>query len=138
MHARGVPYMAHLLGLLSVKVARANGHETVELGDLFAAIQQAVAEADRQTAQLYDQLTSYGEDMEMRHLLQQVAAGPQDRFGAFTVEMIDGHLYVASFEANPACWERLHATGCVRAEAGNRFSFTDSLLRCYILLRNES
>jgi len=51
---------------------------------------------------------------------------------------VEGRLYIASSEADPACWNRLQATGYVRAEAGNRFMFTDSLLRCYILLRHET
>lgn len=137
--ARGIPYVAHLLGLQAVRAAHARADALVELDDVSSAIRRVLAETDPQTRQHYDELTGSGRDMEMIRFLRELATGPQDEFGAFSVEQDAGRLYVAGVPVDPRLWRRLDTGSIVRPSTkGSRhhhMTFVSPLLRSYILLR---
>ena len=93
-------------------------------------------EFDPHTGQLYDTLTRDGMDKAMAQLLERIADGPQDVFGAFMLEEAEGELRIAGLPANPSLWDRMVAAGCVRSNTGGRVLFSDSLFRSYVLLRS--
>jgi hypothetical protein len=137
--SRGIPYVAHLLGLQAVRAANARADTVVEPEDVASAIRRVLNETDPQTRQHYDGLTNGGRDQEMVGFLHDLATGPQDEFGAFSVEEYAGRLYVAGAAADPRLWRRLETAGVVRPSAtgsrSNTVTFVSPLLRSYILLR---
>ena len=138
MVARGVPYMAQLLGLHAGVEAMARDAATVSNADLRAAFERAVDEADPHLASLYEGLTRGGRDAAMRAALLAVADGAQDRFGRFVAGGDAGAHRVADRDVDAAMWRRLVEGGVVRAcpSAGpDRFTFADALFRHYVLMR---
>ncbi len=139
--ARGVPYVAQLLGLHAGVEAMARDGATVNEADLRAAMQRAVEEADPRVASLYEALTRGGRDPGMREALHAIAAGEQDRFGRFAAGGPQDAHRVADHAMDAALWVRLVEAGAVRAcpSAGpDRFTFADPLFRHYVLMREAA
>ncbi len=136
--ARGVPYMAQLLGLHAGVETMARDAAIVSRADLQAAFGRAVDEADPHLATLYQALTRGGRDRAMREALAAIAGGAQDRFGRFAAfGEPDGHR-VAERAIDPELWQRLIDGAAVRPcpSAGpDRFTFADALFRHYVLMR---
>jgi hypothetical protein len=136
--ARGVPYMAQLLGLHSGTEALSRAASTVELYDLRAALHRAVEEADPRVAALYEKLTTGERDIAARDALRLIVSGEQDRFARFAVAEMGSHVYVAQRAIDAVVWRQLREAGAVRncQSAGpDVFTFADPMLPHYILLR---
>lgn len=137
--ARGVPYIAQLLGLHAGDRALARGAGEVDEADLIASIQQATAEIDPRVAIIYEQLTRGGRDGAVRDALYLAAAGEQDRFARFTVSEEPDAVYVAGHPVHHDVWHKLVQSGAVRActSAGyGVYMFAEPMLPHYILLRS--
>jgi hypothetical protein len=137
--ARGVPYIAQLLGLHAGMEALARHSVEVNLADLAVACVRAIEEMDPRVTALYGRLTGRGADAAARSALLTVASGEQDRLGRFTAtETFDGYI-VAGKHVAEEHWSMMLEMGALRAcpSAGpGIFTFGDAMLQHYILLRN--
>lgn len=137
--ARGVPYIAQLLGLHAGMEALARHSVEVNLADLAVACVRAIEEMDPRVTTLYGRLTSRGADAAARSALLTVASGEQDRLGRFTAtETFDGYIVAGKHVAHEH-WSMMIEMGALRAcpSAGpGVFTFGDAMLQHYILLRN--
>lgn len=136
--ARGVPYVAQLLGLHAGTEAIARASPEVEPPDLLAAFRRAVDEADPRVAAIYQGITSGERDRGMLESLRAIAAGEQDRFARFMVSEHEGVHYIADHWLEPGVWERLMDSGTVRACRSigpDCFAFSEPMLQHYILMR---
>jgi type II secretory pathway predicted ATPase ExeA len=138
--ARGVPYIAQLLGLHAATEALQAGSRSVRRADVLAACARAVEEADPRAAGVYEELTRGGRDRALQAVLTQVARAAQDRFGRFTA--IDseqaGVVRLGDASVKRDAWAMLRTAGAIRPcpNAGpDIFTFADPLLPHYILLR---
>lgn len=136
--ARGVPYIAHLLGLHAGENTLRRQAQVVTNQDLRAAIGQSVTEIDPRVAVSYEELTSGGQDLDMQVLLRAIATASHDRYGRFAVQDSDAVLRVGERPIDPVLWARLCDTGAVRACRNAGFglhTFTEPMLLHYVLLR---
>ena len=136
--ARGVPYVAQLLGLHAGTEAIARASPEVEPPDLLAAFRRAVDEADPRVAAIYQGITAGERDRGMLESLRAIAAGEQDRYARFIVSEQEGVHYIADHWLEPGAWERLMDTGTVRACRSigpDCFAFSEPMLQHYILMR---
>ena len=81
--ARGMPYMAQLLGLRLAQSALSRGTDRVASPDLAETVDQLIDDAQSGVALRYTELTAGGEDKAMQAALYAVATAPQDRYGCF-------------------------------------------------------
>ncbi len=136
--ARGVPYIAHLLGLHAGENTLRRQAQVVTNQDLRTAIGQAVAEIDPRVAVSYEELTCGGRDLDMQVLLRAIATASHDRYARFAVLESDNMLHVADRPIDPVLWARLRDGGVVRAcrNAGvGLYTFNEPMLLHYVLLR---
>lgn len=136
--ARGVPYVAQLLGLHAGTEAIARASPQVEPPDLLAAFRRAVDEADPRVAAIYQGITHGERDRLILDGLRTIAGGEQDRFARFVVSEHQGAHYIAEHWLEQGVWERLVETGTVRACRSigpDCFAFSEPMLQHYILMR---
>lgn len=107
--ARGMPYMAQLLGLRLTQAAIARGDTTVCDVDFEAAVNRLIGDASPRVVALYAALTSHGRDAEMVLALRRIASAPQDPWGRLTVTQTDTGALVGGRNLSAGCWERLQA-----------------------------
>jgi len=136
--ARGVPYVAQLLGLHSGTEAVARDSSQVAAQDLFAAFQRAVDEADPRVATIYQGITQGERDRATLDTLRAIAGGKQDRFARFIVAEHGGGYYLAGRRLDPDVWSWLIEAGTVRAcrsVGPDTYAFTEPMLQHYVLMR---
>ncbi len=110
--ARGMPYMAQLLGLRLTQAALARSSATISSADFDTGVAQMLIEANPRTAALYDKLTDRGRATEMVRSLRRLATAPQDAWGRMEqARLLDGGVTVGGRRLSAACWERLLETG---------------------------
>ncbi len=106
--ARGMPYMAQLLGLRLAQAAKARGDATVLEADFNEAVGRLIEDAGPRVVALYAALTSHGRDAEMALALRRIASAPQDPWGRLAVaQAADGSATVGGRQISAPCWERL-------------------------------
>ncbi|MDE2581026.1 MAG: orc1/cdc6 family replication initiation protein [Rhodospirillales bacterium] len=135
--ARGVPYIAHLLGLHAGENALQRRAAVVTNADLRAAIARARLEIDPRVAVTFAELTRDGQDRQVQALLEAIAAAGHDLFGRFAVQEVDGAVRIGGRVIEPEPWARLGAAGVVRRchHAGfGLYTFAEPMLLHYILL----
>ena len=136
--ARGVPYVAQLLGLHAGTEAIARASPEVEAPDLLAAFRRAVDEADPRVAAIYQGITGGERDRAMLQSLRSIAGGEQDRYARFVVSEHENMHYIAEHWLEPGVWGRLLESGTVRACRSigpDYFAFSEPMLQHYILMR---
>jgi len=136
--ARGVPYVAQLLGLHAGTEAVARDSLQVEVQDLFSAFRRAVDEADPRVVAIYQGITRGGRDHATLDSLRVIASGEQDRFARFIVSEHAGGYYVGERRLEAEAWTLLVETGTVRAcrsVGPDTFAFSEPMLQHYILMR---
>jgi len=136
--ARGVPYVAQLLGLHAGTEAVARDSARVEAQDLYAAFQRAVDEADPRVATIYQGITQGERDRATLDSLRAIASGKQDRFARFIVSEHGGEYHLAERRLDPDVWSWLIEAGTVRAcrsVGPDTYAFTEPMLQHYILMR---
>ena len=84
--ARGMPYMAQLLGLRIAQSALQKRRDVVTSEDLMAAVERLIGETASGVVATYRALTSQGRDEEMATALLGTVEGEQDRWGRLRVE----------------------------------------------------
>ena len=135
--ARGMPYMAQLLGLRLTQAAAARGDTQVSEEDFDSAVIRMVEDASPRVLALYGALTDQGQDAEMAHALRRVATAPQDAWGRIQVYQGAGdNVLVGGRPIGIACWERLFAAGVLQPSipGSGLFVFAERALMHHALL----
>ncbi len=113
--ARGMPYMAQLLGLRLAQAAKARGDAVVLESDFEEAVRRLLIDAALRVVALYGALTQHGRDAEMVLALRRIAYAPQDAWGRLlVVEAADGSASVGGRMVPAGCWSRLQAAGVLQ------------------------
>ena len=135
--ARGMPYMAQLLGLRLTQAALSRNSATISPADFDTGVAQMLSEANPSTAALYDKLTDRGRGTEMVRSLRRLATAPQDAWGRMEVaRLLDGSVTIGGRRLSAPCWDRLLENG-VLAMVGNDETtaiFADRPLMHHVLL----
>lgn len=135
--ARGMPYMAQLLGLRLTQAAAARGDVQVSEEDFDSAVIRMVEDASPRVLALYGALTDQGRNAEMAHALRRVSTAPQDGWGRLQVTHAAADSVVVGGRPIPAaCWERLLAAGVLQpaAPGSGLFIFAERALMHHALL----
>ena len=137
--ARGVPHVAHLLSLRAAQAAVAHDASLVGRGDLWAAVDRMIEEADAATADQYEALTTRGQDLAAMRCSSVTAAAPQDAFGRFSLDEPSppGPVHVGGVPLPAEEWDHLLAARVFRRSTGG-VAFANPELQTYLLLRAAS
>lgn len=133
--ARGMPYMAQLIGLRLVQSARARGDIVVRDKDLYEAIVRLIADAPPNAQTLYASLTEYGRNHDMVTALRRIAAAEQDSWGRLrVVDMADGVL-ISGQLISSANWSKVQAAQILHLDPteAETFVFAERSLMHYTL-----
>jgi hypothetical protein len=115
--ARGMPYMAQLLGLRIAQSALRHGGGTVTRGDLKTAIGVLLDETPSSVLSIYAELRQSFADMPS--VLRIVANAEQDAQGRLTVSMYGQDLLVSGCPLSPDAWSKLLAFGVLSQPPGH-------------------
>lgn len=134
--ARGMPYMAQLLGLRIAQSAFARGEGNVGDEDVSAGVERLIDDARSNVVGLYATLTDSGRDGEMVTALRRIATAEQDGYGRLEVRTAPGGVTVGRRSVSAACWARLQEAGVLRPANGSPslFTFGDRGLVYHVLL----
>lgn len=135
--ARGMPYMAQLLGLRLAQAARERGDDVVLEDDFEEAVERLLADAAPRVVALYAELTKHGRDADMVLALRRIASAPQDAWGRLLVmEAADGSATVGGRTVPASCWERLQAAKVLQPTMidSDQFMFAERGLMHHALL----
>jgi hypothetical protein len=108
--ARGMPYMAQLLGLRLSQVAIERGDTAVVMEDLLVAVERLIDDGNLRVLTLYASLTDHGRNAEMVLALRRVATAPQDPWGRLQVlDAPGGGVTIGGRSITAQCWEQMQA-----------------------------
>ena len=134
--ARGMPYMAQLLGLRIAQFAYLRGERRVTEDDLAAVVERLLLDARPAVVARYASLTDGGQDTETVTALRQIATADHDPWGRLAVTFGTAAVTIGGRVIAPQCWLRLQAAGVLRpsdAEPG-LVTFNDRDLLNQVLL----
>ena len=137
--ARGVPYVAQLLGLHAGTETLLRNSQAVETPDLKAAFQRAIDEIDPRVAALYNGVTDGEHDRVMLEGLRTIATSEQDRYARFGASARTGTFLVGQRPVDPAVWQRLLESGMIRpclSIGPDTFAFAEPMMQHYIMMRD--
>lgn len=134
--ARGMPYMAQLLGLRIAQAALMRGAAAAEDGDMDAAIERLLQDSRHQVVAQYDRLTDGGRDHKMATALRRVAMAEQDRWGRLALIRLDDGVQLGGHAVAANVWNRLLDEGILRPteESSALLTFADRSLTYHVLL----
>lgn len=135
--ARGMPYMAQLLGLRLAQAAAARGDTAVSEDDFDSAVAQLIWDANPRVVGLYASLTEHGQDVPMVMALRRIATAPQDPWGRLEVTLAhDGGVSVGGRHIPAESWERLDAAQILQScgLGSGLFAFAERSLMHHVLL----
>ena len=137
MVARGLPYIAQLLGLRVAQAAIKRSARQIEHCDLATAAERLLRETAPGTLRRYGEVTSDGEDGITIAALAHAARAKTDKWGEMVATETAGSVAVGGRQVPAAAWSKLKEFGVVRAtdEKLRKFLFADPLLMQYVLLR---
>ena len=136
--ARGLPYLAHLLGLRTAQSAARRSTRHVAHEDLAAAVEQLVMETPLRVVQRYDELPEGGADVPMRQTLEALARCEQDKLGRLRVgQKSSDRVFVGGRAVDLASWQALRKAGIVRPckRSGGYVTFAHRGLHQFLTLR---
>ncbi len=117
--ARGMPYMAQLLGLRITQAALRRGDEQVQTADLLAAVLRLLDDASAAVLGTYARLTGGGAEPGMPGLLHRLANAEQDGWGRMAVARVANHVVVGGRRLPAPVWTRLLETGVIVQPEGD-------------------
>jgi hypothetical protein len=134
--ARGMPYMAQLLGLRIAQSALRDGREQVEDSDLVASVKRLLDEASASVSSTYTSLVGPGMDSPMVGVMNRVCSAEQDRWGRMSVAVMPNQVLVGGQRVGPKAWARLLSTGTLLQTGGENGSarFADRALMYHVQL----
>ena len=109
--ARGMPYMAQLLGLRITQAALRRGDEQVQDVDLIAAVDRLLEEASAPVLSMYASLVGAGSEPGMSALLFRLVNAEQDQWGRMAISRTPSHVVVGGRRLPETVWNRLIDTG---------------------------
>jgi hypothetical protein len=115
--ARGMPYMAQLLGLRIAQSALRHGNGTVARGDLKAAVDRLLEETPSAVLSIYAALCESPDDMPS--VLRSIATAEHDAQGRLQVSMYGKDVLVGGCRIPPSAWSLLIASGALSQPLGN-------------------
>ena len=111
--ARGMPYMAQLLGLRITQAALRRGDEQVQTADLLAAVLRLLDDASGIVLSTYAMLIASGSEPGMAGLLHRLANAEQDQWGRMAVARAASHVVVGGRRLPGTVWARLIEAGVI-------------------------
>ncbi len=134
--ARGMPYMAQLLGLRITQAALRRGDEQVQDVDLVAAVNRLLDETSAAVVSTYASLVGAGSEPGMSALLFRLVNAEQDQWGRMAVARTPSHVVVGGRRLPESVWNRLMDTGIlIQPEGeGGMVQFRDRGLVYYVQL----
>jgi hypothetical protein len=126
--ARGMPYMAQLMGLRITQMALLRGASETSAADVAAAVERLVADVSPETVGKYAMLMGGADGTAMVEALQDIAHAPQDKWGRITLP--------AGLATAPHMLEKLLNGEVLSPAAGapGLFQYADRKLIYYVLL----
>ncbi len=109
--ARGMPYMAQLLGLRITQAALRRGDEQVQDVDLVAAVDRLLDESSPAVVSTYASLVGAGSEPGMSALLFRLVNAEQDQWGRMGVVRTTPHVLVGGRRMSETVWNRLMDAG---------------------------
>jgi Holliday junction resolvasome RuvABC ATP-dependent DNA helicase subunit len=127
--ARGMPYMAQLLGLRITQAALMRGASTTSPRDVTTALHRLLDDVSPETASKYVALTNVDDGARIGVALLAVATAAQDKWGRFALPN--------SVISSPDILEKLIAAEVLRKAAGapELYQYADRTLIYHVLLR---
>jgi hypothetical protein len=117
--ARGMPYMAQLLGLRITQSALRHGGGKVARGDLKSAVDRLLDETASGVLSIYAALCESAAGEDMASVLRSVANAEQDAQGRLQVSMYGKDVLVGGCRIPPSAWSLLLASGVFTQPLGN-------------------
>jgi hypothetical protein len=117
--ARGMPYMAQLLGLRIAQSALRHGAGSVTRGDLKNAVDRLLEETSSGVLSIYAALCESAAGEDMATVLRNVANAEQDTQGRLQVSLYGKDVLVGGCRIPPGAWSLLLASGVVSQPLGN-------------------
>jgi hypothetical protein len=118
--SRGMPYVAHVLGLRVAQAAARRNTNFVKWVDFNSALERLVRQAPSDVLRHYDDLTSNGKDEATAWALRVIATCPQDPWGSIRVIETPGEkALLGGQRVSWAGWSKLCEHGVVRRCFGN-------------------
>jgi hypothetical protein len=135
--ARGMPYMAQLLGLRITQAALRRGDEQVAHVDLVQAVQRLLDDASSGVVNAYVALTGKKAGPNMAMTLHGLANAEQDRWGRMAVLATPAEVSVGGVRVMPALWSALLEAGVIMQPEGDDSTaqFRDRALIYHVQLR---
>ncbi len=118
--SRGMPYLAHVLGLRIAQAAARRNTSFVKWVDFTSALERLVRQAPSDVLRLYDEMTSHGRDDGAAWALRVLATCPQDPWGAIRVIETPGEkALLGGQRVSWGGWSKLCEHGVVRRSLGS-------------------
>ena len=118
--SRGMPYVAHVLGLRVAQAAARRSTSIVKWVDFNSALERLVRQAPSDVLRHYDELTANGKDEATAWALRVIATCPQDPWGSIRVIETPGEkALLGGQRVSWAGWSKLCEHGVVRRCFGN-------------------
>jgi hypothetical protein len=127
--ARGMPYMAQLMGLRITQAALLRGADETSPGDVAVAVERLLADVSPETAGKYAMLLRGPDRAAVDAALQSVALAPQDKWGRLTSP--------SALAASPHMLDAFLEGGVLAPAAGTPglFQYADrKLIYCVLLM----
>ncbi|MFT8247074.1 AAA family ATPase [Roseomonas sp. BN140053] len=135
--ARGIPYMAQLLGLRLTQAAAARGDTNVSEEDFDAAVTRLLGDASSSVLGLYASLTNHGRDQEMVAVLRRIASAIQDPWGRLMVTVEPGgSVMIGERRVSAEEWARLEESEVLQScgRGSGLYTFRERPLMHHVLL----
>ena len=134
--ARGMPYMAQLLGLRIAQAALVRSRGTVGSEDLLAAVQRLLDETPSHVLAAYSMLTDEGRDTETATALLRLAEAEQDRWGRLRISGAPGGVTLGGRHVPAALWLHLRNASVFVPGGGDPalLQFADRAMIYYVQL----
>ena len=121
--SRGMPYLAHVLGLRVAQAAARRNTSIVKPVDFVSALERLVRQAPSDVLRHYDELTANGRDEAAAWALRVIATCPQDPWGVIRVIETPGEkALLGGQRVSWAGWTNLCEHGVVRRCFGDATS----------------
>jgi hypothetical protein len=117
--ARGMPYMAQLMGLRITQATIQRGDEQVRDEDVLQAVQRLLRDASPSVVGTYAALTAADADHAVQDSLERIANAGQDIWGRMAVTRDAGAVVVGGTRIAAPVWERLEREGVLASPDGN-------------------
>jgi hypothetical protein len=136
--ARGMPYIAQLVGLRVAQAAARRG-TTVAGEEVFTdAVLRMIGETPADTISRYDEVTEYQQDPDIAAAMRKVAMSSQDSWGHMVArEVTKDTVTLGGQRIDRHCWLRMHKCRVLETcrEKPGYVTFADRGLLHYILLQ---